>query len=421
MRHCLRCGYPENHPLNIIFDDQGVCSGCRVHEEKDILDWDERGGKLAALFDIFRSETGDNYDCVVPVSGARDSYFIVHTVKKVYGMNPLLVSYNRQFNTERGIRNLSYLRTLLNCDHIQMMISPETVKRITRETIRRLASIYWHVLAGQTVFPVQTAVRYKIPLIVWGVHQGIDQVGMFSHTDEAEMTRKYRFEHDLMGLEAVDLVGGPEGLTEDEMLPLAYPHNREISEVGVRGIYLGNYIRWDSKAQHEAMLNLYAYETAEQARTFDTYNDVDCQHYSGLHDHIKFLKWGYGKALDHAAREIRLRRMTREEAIEKISEYQDVAAPDRGRFLEWVGMKDKDFDACIDEFRDPRAWSKNPKGKWTLRDSLADHRDDPGADEVALGKVEDCEFRITPNKDPGADETKNKILSKGFVPENHSS
>ena len=192
MRYCLRCGYPENHPLNIIFDDQGVCGGCRVHEEKDNLDWEERGKKLAALFDIFRSETGDNYDCVVPVSGARDSYFIVHTVKNVYGMNPLLVSYNRQFNTERGIRNLSYLRTLLNCDHIQMMISPETVKRITRETIRRLASIYWHVLAGQTVFPVQTAVRYQIPLLVWGVHQGIHQVGMFSHTDAAEMTRKYR-------------------------------------------------------------------------------------------------------------------------------------------------------------------------------------------------------------------------------------
>lgn len=417
MKYCLRCGYPENHPLFITFDDQGVCSGCRVHEEKDQLDWDDRGRKLAAIFDAFRSETGENYDCVVPVSGARDSHFIVHTVKKVYGMNPLLVSYNRHFNTERGIRNLAYLRTLLDVDHVQMVRSPDTVKRLTRETIRRLGSMYWHVLAGQTVFPVQTAVRFKIPLIVWGTHQGLDQVGMFSHTDEVEMTRKYRLEHDLMGCEAEDLIGGTENLTEDEMIPFAYPQDREISEVGVRGIYLGNYIRWDSKAQHEAMLDLYGYETAQLARTFDTYNDIDCQHYAGLHDQVKFRKWGYGKALDHAVREVRLGRLDRGEAIDLAAEYQDVAPPDRDTFLAWIGMDGDEFDACIDQFRDPRVWQQKPGGGWSLKDCLANHRDDSGTADVALDRTEDCKFRITESKDPGADEAKYKLMAKGYVQE----
>ena len=120
MKYCVRCGYPEHHPLNIIFDREGVCSGCRIHQEKDQIDWQERALKLDKIFAAFRSKSGQNYDCIVPVSGARDSYFIVHTVKKGYGMNPLLVSYNRHFNTERGIRNLSYLRSLLDCDYIQI-------------------------------------------------------------------------------------------------------------------------------------------------------------------------------------------------------------------------------------------------------------------------------------------------------------
>jgi len=417
MKYCVRCGYPENHPLHLTFDDEGVCSGCRVHEEKDELDWQERGENLGRILDAFRSDTGDNYDCVIPVSGARDSYFIVDTVKRVYGMNPLLVSYNRHFNTLRGIRNLAYLCTLTDCDHMQMVISPDTVKRITRETLHRMGSMYWHVLAGQTVYPVQTAVRFKIPLIVWGAHQGTDQVGMFSHTDEVEMTRKYRLEHDLMGYEAEDLVGGVEGLSEDDLRPYFYPLTQEVAKTGVRGIYLNNYIRWDSKAQHEKMLDRYAYETAAQQRTFDTYNDVDCQHYSGLHDHIKFLKWGYGKALDHAAREIRLKRMTRAEGIDHVARTQDIQPADKERFLQWMEMSEKDFDACIDNFRDPAIWEKDAEGKgdWARKDSLLNHRDDDGVKEAALDKIEDCEFRITPSKDPGADEDEYRILARGFV------
>ena len=83
MKYCKRCLYPENHPLGIIFDEQGVCSGCRVHEEKDIIDWEKRGKKLERTLRAYKSESGKNYDCIIPVSGARDSYFIVHTIKNV--------------------------------------------------------------------------------------------------------------------------------------------------------------------------------------------------------------------------------------------------------------------------------------------------------------------------------------------------
>ena len=418
MRYCTRCLYPANHPLHLVFDEQGVCSGCRVHEEKDVLDWQERGQRLGRIFDEFRSRSGKTYDCIIPVSGARDSYFIVHVVRNIYKMRPLLVTYNKHYNTQVGIRNLAYLRTLVGCDIVTLTVSPDTVKKITRATLERNASMYWHCIAGQTVFPVATAVRYKIPLIVWGAHQGCDQVGMFSHLDEVEMTRKYRKDHDLMGYEAEDLVRDSQGaLVESDLMPFKYPHDKEIESVGVRGIYLNNYIRWDSKAQHELMIRDWRYESIEQWRTFDTYNDVDCFHYSDLHDYIKFAKWGYGKASDHASREIRLKRLTREQGIDLVSRYQDLRPhPQRLQlFLEWIGMDERQLMALVDKHRAPDIWRTDDDGRFALRDSVLNHRSDEGVDDARLGVVDQCDFRVTPSKAPDVLDDHYVLIGKGWI------
>lgn len=414
MRYCKRCLYPENQPLNVTFDKEGVCSGCRVHEEKDFLDWQERKGKLEKIFNEFRVKTRNIHDCIIPVSGGRDSYFIVHMVKNVFKMNPMLVNYNQHYNTLMGIRNLAYLKTLLGCDSITLTVSPERVKRITRESIRKRGSMYWHCLAGKTVFPVQVAVKFRIPLIVWGAHQGCDQVGMFSHLDEVEMTRKYRKEHDLMCLEEEDLAQGSLDVSIEDMEQYSYPHDKELESVGVRGIYLNNYIRWDSKAQHELMIEKYGYETMAQQRTFDTYNDVDCFHYSGIHDYIKFIKWGYGKVTDHAVREIRLKRMTREEGIAMVRRYQDAEPKDLPLFLDWLGMPADEFWSEINEFRDSRIWEKK-RGNWELKDSILNHVGDEGVNEVRLEKREDCEFRLLPPRDSKVKEDKYILIGRGWV------
>lgn len=415
MKYCKRCLYPENHPLNITFDEQGVCSGCRIHEEKDMLDWSARSKKLAYIFDRYKNKSQANYDCIIPVSGARDSYFIVDTVKNVYGMKPLLVTYNKHYNTAVGIRNLAYLRTLFDCDILTQTINPKTVKQITRATIRLMGSIYWHCIAGQTVFPVQVAARFKIPLIVWGVHQGCDQVGMFSHLDEVEMTRKYRKNHDLMGFEAEDLIDASMGLHEKNIRAFMYPHDKEIEKVGVRGIYLSNYIRWDTKKQHELMIDKYGYDSFSQTRTFDSYNDIDCFHYSDLHDYIKFLKFGYGKATDHATREIRLKRLTREEGINLVKQYQNLRPKTLNMFLDWIGMTENGFYYFIDKFRDSRIWAKKEKGGWKLIDSIINHINDIGIDSVRLKKIEACNFKLTQKKDNCIKENKYILIGRGWV------
>lgn len=373
MKVCKRCLYTSYHPLYLTFDQEGVCSGCRVHEEKDTIDWSERRKKLRSIFSQYRCTSGKNYDCIVPVSGARDSYFILYMVKKVYGMNPLLVTYNKHYNTAVGVRNLANLRIRFDCDIVMNTVSPKTVKKITRGTLRRFGSIYWHCIAGQTVFPIQIAVKFKIPLIVWGAHQGIDQVGMFSHLDEVEMTRKYRKEHDLMGYEAEDLIDEFDDIKYDDVLPYVYPENREIERVGVRGIYLNNYVRWDSRMQHEQMIRDFGYESAIQTRTFDSYNDIDCWNYSNVHDYIKWLKHGYGKVVDHACREIRLGHMTRDEGTKLVKIYKNKKPKYLPHFLRWIGITKNSFHYLVDQHRNQYIWNKNQKGCWELNTNFKNY------------------------------------------------
>lgn len=397
-----------------MFDEAGVCSGCRIHEEKDTLDWGERLARLQKLARDYRVRTRSIHDCIVPVSGARDSHFIVHVVKHVLGLHPLLVTYNKHYNTEAGIRNLAYLRSLAGADIMTMTASPDRVKRITRETLRLRGSMYWHCLAGQTVFPIQVAVKFKIPLIIWGAHQGVDQVGMFSHLDEVEMTRKYRDEHDLMELDEESLLAESPSLTDADIEPFRYPHDKEIEAVGVRGIYLNNYLRWDSKAQHEQMIAAgYGYETMPQQRTFDTYNDADCFHYSGLHDYIKYLKYGYGKATDHASREIRLKRLTREQGSALAARYAEKRPEDTALFLDWLGMPARQFWDQMNHHRDPSIWVRTEIG-WSLRDSIGDHQMDEGIEAARLEASGQCEFLNTPSRATG-DSDRYTLIGRGWV------
>lgn len=361
---CRRCLYTTAHPLGLTLDEEGICSGCRIHEEKDTLDWEGRWSMLEALVKPYRSLDGRNYDCIVPVTGSQDSYYIVHLVKERLGLNPLLVTYNKYFNTPLGIRNLANLRIRFNCDILYQNVNPVSVKKITRSTLRQFGSIYWPILAGQTVFPVQTAVRYKVPLIIWGAHQGLEQVGMFSHEHEVEMTRRYRKDHDLMGHEAGDLLSIFDTLKEGDLWQYRYPDDKDLNAVGVRGIYLGNYVRWDPKAQHEQMMREYGYKTAAFSRTFDCYDYVDCFNYMNLHDQLKLYKHGFSKVTDHASREIRHGRLTRDEGLALVRKHEQAPFEYQHQFCAWLGVTSDSLQFLMDRHRNPTFWKQTEPGKW---------------------------------------------------------
>ena len=389
---CKRCLYTTAHPLGLTVDDEGICSGCRIHEEKDRLDWQARWGLLEKLVQPYSSQDKTNYDCIVPVTGANDSYYIVHTVKNRLKLNPLLVTYNKYFNTPLGIRNLANLRIKFNCDILIQNVNPISVRNITRSTLRRFGSIYWPILAGQTVFPVQTAVRYKIPLIIWGAHQGLEQVGMFSHEHEVEMTRWYRKDHDLMGCEADDLLSIFDTLKEEDIWQYRYPDDHDLNAVGVRGIYLGNYVRWDPKAQHQQMIRDYGYRTARFSRTFDCYDYVDCFNYMNIHDQLKLYKHGFSKVTDHACREIRHGRLTREEALALVRYYEQRPVEYPELVYQWLGVTPRSMQFLTDQHRNSMYWHEATPGQWVFKGCRSREKSRAG---VSLsGNSANCVFTV---------------------------
>lgn len=368
VQQCVRCLYTSDHPLGLTFDEEGICSGCRIHEEKDTLDWGARWRELEELVAPYRGRGA--YDCIVPVSGGNDSHFILHQVVDKLGLRPLVVSYNKYFNTPLGIANLANLRIKFNVDFLQKNVDPRVVKKVTRVSLYRYGNMYWHCLAGQSVFPVQTAVQMGIPLIIWGAHQGLEQVGMYSHLHNVEMSRRYRKDHDLFGHEADDIVGHFDELNEEDILNYRYPDFSDIQSVGVRGIYLGNFVRWDPLAQHRQMVETYGYRGQPLARTFDGYDHIDCYNYANIHDVLKVYKHGYGKVTDQVCREIRHGRITREQGQAIVAKYENAQPEHIDLFCEWLGTNPRALHFTANRHRNPKLWEEVEPNVWKRRERV---------------------------------------------------
>jgi N-acetyl sugar amidotransferase len=355
IKYCTKCLYADTHPLGIVINENGICSGCEVHSEKYTLDWKDRLERLKKITNRYKSNF-NNYDCIIPVTGGGDSYYIVHVVKNILKLNPLLVTYNNYYNSPLGIRNLANLRIKFDCDILFKNVNPISVKKITRYTLRKFHSLYWQSLAGQTVYPLHVAENLEIPLIIWGAHQGNEQVGMFKHEQEVEMTRRYRKDHDLMGYEAEDLLSAENDLTYDDIHEYIYPTDKSINRIGIRGIYLSNFIPWDPKKQHEKMIKLYNYNTCEFNRTFENYDHTNCNVYMNIHDYIKICKNGYSKVTDHASREIRHKRLDRNFAIRLVKKYELKNFKGKNLFNKWIGIKDANEDFFYDKIKNNKFW-----------------------------------------------------------------
>ncbi|MBJ13719.1 MAG: LPS biosynthesis protein [Candidatus Marinimicrobia bacterium] len=365
MFFCNNCLYPNLAATPLTFED-GLCSGCRVHNSTKNINWDERYIKLKKLFNSYKST--NSYDVVIPVSGGKDSYWQTHVATKLLNLKPLLVTYHGNNYTEAGERNLLNMRKVFDCDHIIFRPSEYLLKKMNKIGFKLQGDMNWHNHCGIFTYPIQVAVNFKVPLILWGEHGFMDIAGMYSYNDYIEFTAKYRKEHILRGFDWYDFTDEglkesgntniKEGITEKDLLWAKYPSDDEIDEVGVRGIYLSNYLPWQVKNQVEEIKRLYNWESNEKAfeRTYRLISNLDDIYENGIHDYMKFVKFGYGRATDHASKDIRNGLMTREKGIEYILKHDHIKSRDLFIWLDYVGMTEEEFDSIADTFRDPRVW-----------------------------------------------------------------
>ncbi len=366
MRYCSKCVYPAVAATPITFDEEGVCSGCRVKNQAFSIDWEERWSWLQELVGEYK--TDNYYDIVIPVSGGKDSYFQTHIAKKL-GLKPLLVTYHGNNYLPEGEYNLNRMRKVFDCDHIIFKPSEDVLIKMNRIGFKLQGDMNWHNHCGIFSLPIQMAVKFNVPLMLWGEHGFMDLGGMYSYNDFVEFTAKFRLEHAQRGYdwydftdEGLDKLGRPElkeGLTEKDLFWAKYPVDDEIDKVGVRGIYLSNFVPWDGYENARIAKELYGWKSAEKPfeRTYRDFSNLDDMHENGIHDYLKFIKLGYGRATDHAMKDIREGRMSRDQGIAMIKKYDHIKPyRDLNRWLEYVGMTEEEFDFICDSYRDPRVW-----------------------------------------------------------------
>ena len=393
MEYCARCLYPANAKPTIIFDDDGVCSGCRYHESRKTIeiDWDERQKQFERIVDEAKKmarERGNSHDCIIPISGGKDSHFQVWLLKKKYGMNPLLVTFNHCYNSPAGNRNLYNLIEKSGCDHIRGTAGLDSVRRISRYMLEKVGDLTWHYHAGIKTFPIQIAVKYNIPLMVWGEHGFAELTGLVTLEDFVEFTKWSRKEHDMRGYEPTDLIG-KNGITIGDISPYVYPSDEEIARCGLRGIYLSNFYYWNAKEQYLTMKKEWDFAaiTYERERTFNLFSKIE-DHANDVHDYLKYLKFGYGRATDDASMEIRHGRMTREEGIEMVKRY-DVREPSSlPAYCEFLGLSVQQFYDLVEPMRDKQIWQKK-NGTWEANDSVDRHPIAQREQSAAIDQIAD--------------------------------
>lgn len=360
MKYCKRCVYPQIS-VNLDLDEEGICSSCRVFERFSALApefWEQRRRRFEEIVTDARKRAKENYDCLIPVSGGKDSYYQAHVIAKEYGLKPLLVTYHGNNYLPEGDYNRDRMRHVFDADHLVFGPSVDVLKKLNRICFRKMGDMNWHAHCGIMTYPVQVAARFNIPLVIWG-ETAWDISGMFDPDDYVEFSARVRHEHALRGYEWYDMLSDShDQLSEKDLSWAKYPTDEQILGAGIKGIYIGNFFKWDPNSHSKLVQDLYGWKAAEMPfeRTYRRVSNLDDRYENGAHDLLKFIKFGYGRCSDHASKDVRTGYMTRERAVELVRKHDHVVSQDLYYWLDYVGLTEEQFWQTADRFRDPRVW-----------------------------------------------------------------
>jgi N-acetyl sugar amidotransferase len=351
MRYCVQCLYPETKP-DLWFNEQGVCSACLNYQFRAEVDWDQRRQEFLQVVERYRSPDGSNYDCIVPVSGGKDSTYQLLRLLEV-GMNPLCVTATTDDLSDIGRRNIENIKKL-GVDYIEVTTNPVARRRINRFTLETVGDISWPEHVTIFTVPVRVAVQHQIRLIVWGENPQHEYGGPAAATKTKILDRRWLEEFGgLLGLRVSDLEDQV-GIKKRDLIQYSYPSDEDLARVGVTGIFLGYYFPWDGY-RNALFAQGYGFETFPTMveGALANYENLD-NHQMGIHDYFKFLKYGFGRATDIACNHIRRGRLTRRDGLELVKRHDgkfpwtylgkpiaDILAPLDMPVEEFIGICDR--------------------------------------------------------------------------------
>ena len=362
MEYCKKCLYPDTKP-QLTFDKNGICSACINNESKNLVDWEKKKLEFIEILEKYKNKNGNNYDCIIPVSGGKDSTFQTYTIKEIFGLNPLVINFHPHDQTEIGRKNLENLKQL-GVDCIEFSANPDVYFKLAKFGLLELGDFQWPEHIGIFTVPVKIAVKFNIPLIIWGENPQLEYGQPTNIDADTILDREWNEKNGGYFLDKIkpkDMI--KYGFKKEELLPYIYPSDDEIKQVGVTGVFLGSYIKWDIFKQLEIVKKLGFSENDElKEGTYDKWENLDV-FFTVFHDYFKFLKFGFGRATDHASIEIRYGRITREEGIELIKNHEGkIPKKYLTKFLKYAQIDENKFHKICDDFTNKEIFLTNSDG-----------------------------------------------------------
>lgn len=363
MKRCVTCVLPDTKP-DLMFSETGQCSACESFFERKTIDWIKRRKEFLSYVKAYSRGA---WDCIVPVSGGKDSTYQVVSLMRL-GLRPLTVTSTTCDLTPLGRRNLLNLRNL-GVDHIEVSPDPSTRKLLNRVGLEEVGDISWPEHVGIFTIPVRMAIGMDVPLIIWGENSQNEYGGPATASKSPYLNRSWLEEFGgLLGLRVSDIPDSISNKVSERDLSLyTYPSDEELTRAGITGLFLGHFFPWDGLS-NVLISQAYGFETYGRhiEGSMVDYENLD-NYQTGIHDYFKFLKFGFGRVSDIASLHVRRERISRDEALEIVSA-RDGMYPSTylGKSLEEIlqplDMSVAEFDQICDRFTNTALFETNSDG-----------------------------------------------------------
>jgi N-acetyl sugar amidotransferase len=377
----------DSAKATIHLDDHGICDACRLAEEKQrTIDWEGRDRQLRELCDKHRKNDG-SYDCIVPGSGGKDSFYAAHVLKHRYGMHPLTVTWAPHIYTKWGWENF---QAWIHAGFDNYLHTPNgrTHRLLTRLAVENLYHPFQAFILGQKNIAPKIALAHNIPLIFYGENEA-EYGNPRQDAETAKRNWRYFSSQDkgqiyLGGVSVEDLVNQFDVPLAD-LRPYypADPAQLQAKQVEVH--YLGYYIKWHPQSCYYYAVEHGGFQASPERTpgTYSKYNSID-DRIDDFHYFTTFIKFGIGRSTYDAAQEIRSLDITRDEGVALVKRF-DGEWPERfaEEIFDYLSIPEKEFPVAskrfeqpimdrqyflhlADRFRSPHLW-KYEDGEWRLR------------------------------------------------------
>jgi N-acetyl sugar amidotransferase len=395
----------ESVKKTIHLDAEGVCDACRLAEQKNgAIDWVERERKLRDLCDRHRSKDG-SYDCIVPGSGGKDSFYAAHMLKNKYGMHPLTVTWAAHVYTDWGWKNL---QAWIHAGFDNYLCTPNgrIHRLLTRLAVENLFHPFQAFMFGQKSLAPKMAILHKIPLVFYGENEA-EYGNPILDTNTAKRDWSYFTAQDksqiyLGGTSLAELKENY-GLVECDLDPYLPANPDEIERQKIEVHYLGYYLKWHPQSCYYYAVEHGGFQASPERTpgTYSKYNSID-DRIDDFHYYTTFVKFGIGRATYDAAQEIRSGDINRDEGVALVKRF-DGEFPERfaDEIFRYLSINPKEFPeasrmfeqpvidrayfmALADQFRSPHLW-KQENGAWKLRHTVFDESAATADKRAAVG------------------------------------